>query len=160
MENKTTAITDSHPIDNILSSLENVIETQKYQYRAKCPVHQKTNSQSRTLSIKEATDGNVLLHCFGGCDYEEVLSAIGLEKKHLFPPETYIANWAYDRDPLKKSPKQLIAELKPSMTYLQILISDIEKNWDQLATVMGLDRRDLHVFEGVAFTVREALDDY
>ena len=160
MKNKTTAITDSHPIDNILSSLENVIETQKYQYRAKCPVHQKANSSSRTLSIKEATDGNVLLHCFGGCDYEEVLSAIGLEKKHLFPPETYIANWAYDRDPLKKSPKQLIAELKPSMTYLQILISDIEKNWDQLATVMGLDRRDLHVFEGVAFTVREALDDY
>ena len=102
----------------------------------------------------------MLLHCFGGCGYEEVLSAIGLEKKHLFPPETYIANWAYDRDPLKKSPKQLIAELKPSMTYLQILISDIEKNWDQLATVMGLDRRDLHVFEGVAFTVREALDDY
>ena len=160
MKDETTAITDSHPIDNILSSLENVIETQKYQYRAKCPVHQKSNSQSRTLSIKEATDGNVLLHCFGGCDYEEVLSAIGLEKKHLFPPETYIANWAYDRDPLKKSPKQLIAELKPSMTYLQILISDIEKNWDQLATVMGLDRRDLHVFEGVAFTVREALDDY
>ena len=160
MENKATAITGSHPIDNILSSLENVIETQKYQYRAKCPVHQKSNSQSRTLSIKEATDGNVLLHCFGGCDYEEVLSAIGLEKKHLFPPETYIANWAYDRDPLKKSPKQLIAELKPSMTYLQILISDIEKNWDQLATVMELDRRDLHVFEGVAFTVREALDDY
>ena len=160
MQHKRTAITDSHPIDNILSSLENVIETQKYQYRAKCPVHQKTNSQSRTLSIKEATDGNVLLHCFGGCDYEEVLSAIGLEKKHLFPPETYIANWAYDRDPLKKSPKQLIAELKPSMTYLQILISDIEKNWDQLATVMELDRRDLHVFEGVAFTVREALDDY
>ena len=159
MQHKTTAITDSHPIDNILSSLENVIETQKYQYRAKCPVHQKSNSQSRTLSIKEATDGNVLLHCFGGCDYEEVLSAIGLEKKHLFPPETYIANWAYDRDPLKKSPKQLIAELKPSMTYLQILISDIEKNWDQLATVMGLDRRDLHIFEGVAFTVREALDD-
>ena len=159
MENKATAITDSHPIDNILGELENVIETQKYQYRARCPVHQKTNSQSRTLSIKEATDGNVLLHCFGGCDYEEVLSAIGLEKKHLFPPETYIANWAYDRDPLKKSPKQLIAELKPSMTYLQILISDIEKNWDQLATVMGLDRRDLHIFEGVAFTVREALDD-
>ncbi len=159
MQHKRTAITDSHPIDNILSSLENVVETQKYQYRAKCPVHQKTNSQSRTLSIKEATDGNVLLHCFGGCDYEEVLSAIGLEKKHLFPPETYVANWAYDRDPLKKSPKQLIAELKPSMTYLQILISDIEKNWDQLATVMGLDRRDLHIFEGVAFTVREALDD-
>ena len=159
MQKQTTVITDSHPIDSIVSSLENVIETQKYQYRAKCPVHQKSNSQSRTLSIKEATDGNVLLHCFGGCDYEEVLSAIGLEKKHLFPPETYIANWAYDRDPLKKSPKQLIAELKPSMTYLQILISDIEKNWDQLATVMGLDRRDLHIFEGVAFTVREALDD-
>ena len=56
MENKTTAITDSHPIDNILSSLENVIETQKYQYRAKCPVHQKANSSSRTLSIKEETD--------------------------------------------------------------------------------------------------------
>ena len=160
METKTTAITDSHPIDNVLGRLENVVEREKYQYRAKCPVHQKANSRSRTLSIKEATDGNVLLHCFAGCGYEEVLEAIGLEKKHLFPPETYIANWAYERDPLKKSPKQLISELKPSMTYLQILISDIEKNWDQLATVMGLDQRDLHVFEGVAFTVREALDDY
>ena len=160
MENTKTAITDSHPIDNVLGRLENTVETEKYQYRAKCPVHQKANSQSRTLSITEVTDGNVLLHCFAGCDYEEVLEAIGLEKKHLFPPETYIANWAYERDPLKKSPKQLISELKPSMTYLQILISDIEKNWDQLATAMGLDQRDLHVFEGVAFTVREALDDY
>ena len=159
MENKATAITGSHPIDNILSSLENVIETQKYQYRAKCPVHQKANSSSRTLSIKEATDGNVLLHCFGGCDYEEVLSAIGLEKKHLFPPETYIANWAYDRDPLKKSPRQIIDDLKPSITYLQVFIAEIEMHWEQLSKVMGLDHRDLYIFNGVASDIREALDD-
>jgi len=159
MQHKRTAITDSHPIDSILSSLENVIETQKYQYRAKCPVHQKSNSQSRTLSIKEATDGNVLLHCFGGCDYEEVLSAIGLEKKHLFPPETYIANWAYDRDPLKKSPRQIIDDLKPSITYLQVFIAEIEMHWEQLSKVMGLDHRDLYIFNGVASDIREALDD-
>jgi len=159
MKNKTTAITDSHPIDNILGELENVIETQKYQYRARCPVHQKTNSQSRTLSIKEATDGNVLLHCFAGCGYEEVLNAIGLEKKHLFPPETYVANWAYDRDPLKKSPRQIIDDLKPSITYLQVFIADIEKHWEQLSKVIGLDHRDLHIFNGVASDIREALDD-
>jgi len=159
MQHKRTAITDSHPIDNILSSLENVIETQKYQYRAKCPVHQKSNSQSRTLSIKEATDGNVLLHCFAGCGYEEVLSAIGLEKKHLFPPETYVANWAYERDPLKKSPRQVIDDLKPSITYLQVFIAEIDKRWEQLSKVMGLDRRDLHIFNGVASDIREALDD-
>jgi len=159
MENKATAITDSHPIDNILGELENVIETQKYQYRARCPVHQKTNSQSRTLSIKEATDGNVLLHCFAGCGYEEVLNAIGLEKKHLFPPETYVANWAYDRDPLKKSPRQIIDDLKPSITYLQVFIAEIEMHWEQLSKVIGLDHRDLYIFNGVASDIREALDD-
>ena len=159
MQHKRTAITDSHPIDSILSSLENVIETQKYQYRAKCPVHQKSNSQSRTLSIKEATDGNVLLHCFGGCDYEEVLSAIGLEKRHLFPSNENIPDWVYERDPLKKSPRQIIDDLKPSITYLQVFIAEIEMHWEQLSKVIGLDHRDLYIFNGVASDIREALDD-
>ena len=159
MGNKPTATTGSHPIDNVLGRLENVIETGKYQSRAKCPVHQKTNSQSRTLSIREAQDGQVLLCCHAGCDYAEVLSAIGLEKKHLFPPETYITNWAYDRDPLKRSPRQVIGDLKPSITYLQVFIADIEKHWEQLSKVIGLDHRDFHIFNAVASDIREALDD-
>jgi hypothetical protein len=101
----------------------------------------------------------VLLHCFAGCDYVEVLSAIGLEKKHLFPPETYVANWAYERDPLKKSPRQIIDDLKPSITYLQVFIAEIEMHWEQLSKVMGLDHRDLYIFNGVASDIREALDD-
>jgi hypothetical protein len=159
METKTTAITDSHPIDNVLGRLENVIETGKYQSRAKCPVHQKTNSQSRTLSIREAQDGQVLLCCHAGCDYAEVLSAIGLEKKHLFPSKENIPDWVYERDPLKKSPRQIIDDLKPSITYLQVFIADIEKHWEQLSKVIGLDHRDLHIFNGVASDIREALDD-
>ena len=160
MQHKRTAITDSHPIDNILSSLENVIETQKYQYRAKCPVHQKTNSQSRTLSIKEVTDGNVLLHCFAGCGYEEVLNAIGLEKKHLFPPETYVANWAYERELGKRTPRDIINDCKPSATLVQVYVGHILKpeNWKVLSETLGLDDKDLWVLQGASECLREVLD--
>jgi hypothetical protein len=147
------------PIERILGALENV-HTKGDQYRARCPVHQKAGSRSTTLSIKEETDGRVLLHCFAGCGYEEVLSAIGLEKKHLFPPETYIANWAYERDPLKKSPRQIIDDCKPSATLVQVYVTEMmrPKTWQVLAGALNLDKRDLWVLQGVSEALRRLLD--
>ena len=49
---------------------------------ALCPSH---DDKSPSLSVAETTDGKVLLHCFVGCSTSEVLRAINLEFKDLFP---------------------------------------------------------------------------
>lgn len=52
-------------------------------YRAKCPAH---NGHSKdSLWISERDDGSVGLHCFGGCSALEVLHALGLELRDLYP---------------------------------------------------------------------------
>ena len=155
MENTKTAITDSHPIDNVLGRLENVVEKEKYQYRAKCPVHQKPESRKQTLSIKENPDGSAMIHCFAGCDYEEVLGAVGLEKKHLFPPDPA---WFYE--PNQKSLRQVVDDCKPAATLVQVYVAEMmrPKTWQVLADALKLDKRDLWILQGAAQDLRRLLD--
>jgi hypothetical protein len=49
-----------------------------------CPAHDDRNSPS--LSLK-AENGKLLLHCFGGCQLEDVVSEMNLEMKDLFSEE-------------------------------------------------------------------------
>ena len=160
MGNKPTATTGSHPIEHVLDKLENVHSTSRYQYRAKCPVHQKANSSSRTLSIKEETDGHVLLHCFGGCDYVDVLDAIGLKKCDLYLNDGFIANWAYERELGKRTHRDIINDCKPSATLVQAYVSHIlkPKNWQVLSETLGLDNEDLWVLQGASECLQELLD--
>jgi hypothetical protein len=160
MKDETTATTGSHPIERVLDSLDNVYSTSRYQYRAKCPVHQKANSRSRTLSIKEETDGHVLLNCFAGCDYAEVLDAIGLKKCDLYPNDGFIANWAYERELGKRTPRDIINDCKPSATLVQVYVGHIlkPKNWKVLSETLDLDDKDLWVLQGASECLRELLD--
>jgi hypothetical protein len=48
-------------------------------YRAKCPVHK---SRGLSLSI-QPHETCVGIHCFAGCAYQDILSAVGLTWKHL-----------------------------------------------------------------------------
>jgi hypothetical protein len=76
-------MTDRSPIDNILPRLDNVRTRGEGNYIACCPAHR---DRSPSLSIKQADDGRVLLHCFAGCSAGDVTAAIGLELSDLFPP--------------------------------------------------------------------------
>jgi hypothetical protein len=49
-----------------------------------CPAHDDRNNPSLSVGVGE--DGKVLLHCFVGCEFEDIISAIGLEKPDLFEP--------------------------------------------------------------------------
>ena len=51
---------------------------------ALCPVpgHQ---DQNNSLSIGEGDDGRILIKCFGGCSAEDIVRALGLDLKDLFP---------------------------------------------------------------------------
>lgn len=46
------------------------------EWRARCPHH--CGKSATSLSIREASDGGILLHCFSGCNSSDVLAAIGL----------------------------------------------------------------------------------
>lgn len=71
------------PIDTVLSRLEGVRRTGRGTWLARCPAHQ---DKSPSLSVREADDCKVLIHCFAGCSAHEVVAAIGLEITDLFPP--------------------------------------------------------------------------
>jgi DNA primase len=62
-------------IEILLSRLSKVGKVHR-SYLACCPAHaEKTPS----LAITELPDGTVSLHCFSGCNKEQVLDALGMD---------------------------------------------------------------------------------
>lgn len=70
------------PVYIVLDRLSGVKQSGE-QWIARCPAHEDRNP---SLSIRRGDDGRALVHCFAGCEPEEVIGAIGLEYKDLFPP--------------------------------------------------------------------------
>jgi hypothetical protein len=67
--------------DRLLARLDRVKTAGPGRWIARCPAHE---DRSPSLSIREADDGRVLLHCFGGCAALDVLHAVGMELADLF----------------------------------------------------------------------------
>lgn len=65
----------------ILDRLEKVKATKTGSWLARCPAH---DDNGPSLSIRETSDGRVLIHCFAGCEPGEVLKAIDLNMTALF----------------------------------------------------------------------------
>lgn len=72
-------------IDGLISRLEKVKSTGNGRWVACCPAHQ---DKTPSLSIREAEDGRILIHCFSGCSIDSVVSAIGIELSDLFPEDS------------------------------------------------------------------------
>jgi hypothetical protein len=70
--------------DTLLAKLDDVRATGPRRWLALCPVPAH-DDRTPSFSVRELDDGRILLHCFGGCAVEDVLSAIGLEFDDLFP---------------------------------------------------------------------------
>lgn len=68
------------PIELVLSRVKH--KKSSNGYMANCPAHDDKNP---SLGIKEESDGKVTLNCLAGCKKENVLEAMGLEMKDLFP---------------------------------------------------------------------------
>ncbi len=68
-------------IQEILSRLEKVKVTGNNKWDACCPAHE---DHTPSLSITQAEDGKVLMHCHAGCNIEDILSAIDLKERDLF----------------------------------------------------------------------------
>src|SRR3954463_9555222 len=69
-------------IDQLLARLDGVRSKGNNQWACKCPAHE---DRSPSLSIKHADDGTILINCFAGCDANDVLAAVGMNIRDLFP---------------------------------------------------------------------------
>ena len=67
--------------DPLLTRLDRVIPSGPGRWHACCPAH---DDHSPSLSVRD--DGErVLLHCFAGCDPDDILAAVGLKWSDLYP---------------------------------------------------------------------------
>ena len=74
--------------NDLLGSLECVRQSGRG-WMARCPAHA---DKHPSLSIAEADDGRILVHCFAMCSTEEVCAALGIGIAELFPetaPDPY-----------------------------------------------------------------------
>lgn len=70
---------------DLLSRLDKVRKTGPASWVACCPAHQ---DKRPSMSVAEADDGRVLVHCFASCSVEEILGAVGLGFDAIFPERT------------------------------------------------------------------------
>lgn len=71
---------ESTSITSLLSKLNGVIVAGPDRWYARCPAH---DDKTPSLSIRQAPD-KILLHCFAGCQPEQILAAIGLTWRDLY----------------------------------------------------------------------------
>lgn len=69
-------------VAKFIDRLEGVRQAGPGRWVAKCPAH---DDRSPSLCVRETDDGTVLIKCFGGCGAADVVAAVGLELRDLFP---------------------------------------------------------------------------
>jgi hypothetical protein len=70
------------PVGLVLSRLDNVAELSSG-WSARCPAH---DDDLNSLSVAVGDDGRALLFCHAGCNFRDVVDALGLRVRELFVP--------------------------------------------------------------------------
>ncbi len=127
-------------IDTLISRLEGVKETGAGKYLSRCPSH---DDRSPSLAISEGDDGRVLLHCFAGCETEDVLFAVGLTFADVMP-ERIGQDHAYKPVRNRISPRDALATLDHESLVVAIIGADIlehkeidDETWDRLGVAVN-----------------------
>lgn len=82
IQNGALAPMGSACLDKVLNRLDKVKSAGVDKWKACCPAHDDKNP---SLAISETSEGVVLLKCWAGCTTKEIVSAMGLELRDLFP---------------------------------------------------------------------------
>lgn len=81
LSTKQTHFNDN--LTEITSRLKGVVRRHNGGFLAFCPSHD--DRKGRSLAVNIGREGQMLLHCFAGCDIHEITAAIGLNPVDLFP---------------------------------------------------------------------------
>jgi len=127
-------------IDTLIFRLDGIRETLDGQFIALCPGH---DDRSPSLSIRECDDGRVLLHCFAGCDTENVLAAVGMTFADVMPEG--IGNLhTYKAVPFRIPPRDALITLDHESLVVAIIANDFlehreidEATWTRLTQAVS-----------------------
>lgn len=100
----------------LLARLEGVIPAGPGRYYARCPAH---DDKSPSLSIRD-TGERVLIHCFAECDSSDVLTAVGLEWKDIYPDKVECA-YKRPNEGAAKYARRTLADMDPLEIEREIL---------------------------------------
>lgn len=110
-------------IDKLLDRLEGLKQSVPGKWIARCPAH---DDRSPSLAIRELPDGMILIHCFGGCETEAILSAMQLQFSDLFPEALAPDNSRRNRFGLSNAEKlELISH---ELTVTCLILKDVVDN--------------------------------
>jgi hypothetical protein len=114
----------SSPVEILLARLYGVKQVGDHRWIARCPSHE---DRTPSLSVREALDGRVLVHCFTGCDIGEIVDALGLDLASLFPPDEAWSNSGGFTTTGRRAPKipagDMLMALDEDCLLLQIIAS-------------------------------------
>ena len=126
--------------DVLLCHLDGVRKTGVGKYIARCPAH---DDRSPSLAIKGCDDGRILVHCFAGCETEDVLTAIGLTFADIMPERI---SSEHRLKPLQHGfdARQVLATLDHESLVVAIIGADFldhqaidEETWNRLGVAVG-----------------------
>lgn len=69
-------------IEKLLSTLNKVKLVKAGNWTARCTAH---HDRTPSMSISETQDGTVLIKCWAGCTAAQIVAAVDLELRDLFP---------------------------------------------------------------------------
>jgi hypothetical protein len=81
--NVTPTTTFLAPVERVLERLDGVKRSGSG-WTAKCPAH---SDETPSLSVREGDDHRVLLRCFSGCSFGQIMAALGLPERVAFADE-------------------------------------------------------------------------
>lgn len=109
------------PIDAVLHRLDAVRQTGADRWIARCPAH---DDRTPSLSLRETSDGTVLMRCWAGCSAADVVTAVGLSLADLFPRRL-----DHHREPIRQrdrwNPRDLLALIRREVHIVLVVASDI-----------------------------------
>lgn len=110
------------PVEALLSRLQGVRQTGPGRWLARCPAHE---DRTPSLSIRETEGGTILLRCFAGCGAVEVVQAVGLELRDLFPPKLPDPNYTGKRTRRPIPWADVFQAIETSLTAAALAFSDV-----------------------------------
>ena len=102
--------------ETILSRLSKVRKMGADRWMACCPAHRDNHP---SLSIRELSDGRILLHCWTGCSAESILDSIGLTFDDLFPER--LPEVAYPRVKPTFSAREVLVAMQPELLTVALI---------------------------------------
>ena len=124
--------------ESLVNMLDGVCATGSGKCIARCPAH---DDRSPSLAIKECEDGRILVHCFAGCETEDVLAAVGLSFSDIMPER--VGSQQFHRPEKWTNAREALATLDHESLVVAVIGADFlqhheinEDVWSRLASAV------------------------